>query len=67
MCGYPYGNCTSATCERCKPKLVRCPDCAGIAFLKDDTCVVCGALIPEEAKTASIAAWRPSRGTSRAI
>lgn len=47
----------SANCDNCYPKMVACPQCGFVNFLKQSTCVQCGAVLDERAKQKARDLW----------
>lgn len=62
-----YGGCASLTCEKCRPKLVTCPNCGKNSFLQFDVCIFCKTKISEEVKEAARAKWYALKDRSNQV
>lgn len=54
MCS--FGICSVATCEKCRPKMLTCPNCHARTYIAD-TCMFCKGLISKEHQQAAKDEW----------
>lgn len=47
----------SANCDNCYPKMVACPECGFVNYLKQNACAQCGAMLDERTKQRARDLW----------
>jgi len=59
-----YGLCLDLNCEKCKPKLVICPNCKKKTYIQLDKCMHCRYEIPQDVKEDARNLWEKKRKES---